>query len=81
MLSKKPYFDMSSKNDFEKSFVRLMNYVVFGKTMENGRKLKKSKFVTTERKRNYLVSEPNYQTKKVFTDISLAREINKKRYL
>ena len=74
MLSKKTYFDMSSKNDFEKSFVRLMNYVVFGKTMENGRKHKKSKFVTTERRRNYLVSEPNYKTKKVFTDISLARE-------
>ena len=58
-----------------------MNYAVFGKTMENGRKHKKSKFVTTERRRNYLVSEPNYQTKKVFTDILLAREISKERYL
>ena len=58
-----------------------MNYAVFGKTMENARKHKKSKFVTPERRRNYLVSEPNYQTKKVFTDILLAREINKERYL
>ena len=36
--------------------------IVFGKTMENVRKNRYIKLVITERKRNYLVSEPNYHT-------------------
>ena len=34
--------------------------------MENGRKHKDVKLVTTERKRNYLVSEPSYHTTKFY---------------
>ena len=49
-----------AKNNFEKDFFKLMNNVVFGKTMENARKHRNIKLVTTERRRNYLVSEPNY---------------------
>ena len=49
-----------------------MNNVVFGKTMEYVRKHRNIKLVTTERRRNYLVSEPNYQTKKFFTENLLA---------
>ena len=41
-----------------------MNNVVFGKTMENVRKHRNIRLVTTGRKRNYLVSEPNYHTTK-----------------
>ena len=34
--------------------------------MENVRKLRDIKLVTTKKTRNYLVSEPNYNTKKFF---------------
>ena len=59
------------ENDFEKDFFKLMNNAVFGKSMENVRKHRDNKLVTTERRRNYLVSEPNYHTKKFFTEYLL----------
>ena len=54
-----------------------MNNAVFGKTMENVRKHRDIKLVTTERRRNYLVSEPNYHTTKFFTENLLAIEMKK----
>ena len=54
-----------------------MNNAVFGKTMENVRKHRDIKLVTTERRRNYLVSEPNYLTTKFFTEYLLAIEMKK----
>ena len=63
-----------AKNDFEK----LMNNAVFGKTMENVRKHSDIKLVTTEGRRYYLVSEPNYHTAKFFTEHLLAIEMKKK---
>ena len=54
-----------------------MNNAVFGKTMGNVWKHRDIKLVTTERRRNYLVSEPNYQTKKFFTENLLAIEMKK----
>ena len=66
-----------AKNDFEKNFFKLMNIVVFEKSMENIRKYRDIKLVTTGRRRNYLVSEPNYHTTKFSTENLLATEIKK----
>ena len=58
----KEYIDVNTElrkkatNDFEKDFFKLMNNAVFGKTMEN---------VKTDKKRNKLVSEPNFHTMKL----------------
>ena len=56
-----------AKNSLEKDFFKLMNNAVFRKTMKNVGKHRNIKHVTTERKRNYLVSEPNFHTTKFFT--------------
>ena len=70
----KPYIKMNTdlrkraKNKFEKDFSKLMNNTVFRKTMENVRKHRDIKLVTKEKRRNYLVSEPNYHTTKFFTE-------------
>ena len=61
-----------AKYDFEKDFFKLINNAVFGKTMENVRKHRDIKLVITEKMINYLVSEPNYDTTKFFTEYLLA---------
>ena len=52
-----------------------MNNAVFGKTMENVRKYRDIKRVTTLRRRNYLVSKLVYQTTKFFTEDILVIEM------
>ena len=66
-----------AKNEFEKDFFKQMNNSVFGKKMENVRKHRNIKLVTTEEKRNKLVSEPNYHTTKQFSENLLAIEMKK----
>ena len=70
-----------ANNNFEEDIFKSMNNVVFRKIMENMRKYRSIKFVTTERRRNYLVSEPNYYTTKFFTENSLVVEMKKTQIL
>ena len=83
----KPYVDMDidlikkPKNDFQKDFFKLIKNAVFRKVMENVRKHRDIRLVTTERGRNDLVSEPNYYTAKFFAEYLLAILMKKRRYL
>ena len=47
---------------------KLMNNSGFGKTIENVRKHREIKLVKTDEKRNKLVSEPDYHTRKLFSE-------------
>ena len=54
-----------------------MNNFVFGKTMENVRKHRDIKLVTTDKRRNQLVSEPNCHKTKWFSENLVAIEMKK----
>ena len=58
-----------------------MNRAVFGKTIENVRKYRDIKPVTTERRRNYLASELDYHITRFFTENLLAIEMQKSEIL
>ena len=79
----KPYIDINTglrkeaKNEFEKDSFKLMNNSVFGKTIENVRKHRDINLVTTDEKRNNLVSVPNYHTTKCFSENVLAIKMKK----
>ena len=66
----KPYIDINTelrkkkqKMTLRKTFSKLINNSVFGKTMENVKKHRDIKLLTTEIRRTFLVLEPNYHTK------------------
>ena len=83
----KPYIDLNTelrkkaKNGFENFFFRLMNNAVFGNTMENERKHRDIKLITTKVRRNDLVSELNYYQKKFFSEHLLVIEMRKTQML
>ena len=65
----------NTNNDCEKNIVNLMNNVLLGKTIENVRNHRDIKLVITKARRNYLVSEPNHNITKKFSEDLLATEI------
>ena len=66
-----------AKSEFGKDFFKLMNNAAFGKTMENVRNYKHVKLVTTDKRRNKLVSEPNYHTLRYFSKHLIETEMKK----
>ena len=62
-----------AKNNFEKDLAKLINNKVLRKTMENVRKHRSNKLVTTER-RNQLLSEQSYHTTNFLAENLLAIE-------
>ena len=83
------YIKNRSKIDSEKYFFKLINNSVFGKTMENVRKYRDIvRLITADKRRIYLVAEPNYNTEKCFSEnllgiemIKIKVKINKPIYL
>ena len=68
-----------AKTNFEKYFFKLMEMHFFGKTIDNVRKHRDhSKQQVKRRRRSHLVSEPNYHTKKCFSENLLATEMKNK---
>ena len=65
----------------------ILNNSLFGKTIENVRKHRDIKLVTTDKRRNQLTLEPNYHTTKYFSENLMASErkikvkVNKPIYL
>ena len=79
----KPYIDFNTKlrslatNDFEKDFFKLMSNAVFGKRMENIRKHRNIKLVTTEEKFKKLVMKPNFKSSVLFGENLMGFEMGK----
>ena len=56
-----------------------MNNVVYGKRMENVRKHRDIRLVTTDKRRDLLNSEPNYHKTKYFLENLMAIEIKRQK--
>ena len=67
----------AATNDFEKDFFKLMNNSVFGKTMENIRKHRNIKLVTTEEKYLCTVMKPNFKSGVLFGENLMGCEMGK----
>ena len=68
---------MAATNDFEKDFFKLMNNSVFGKTIENIRKHRSIKLVTTEEKYLCTVMKPNFKSGVLFGENLMGCEMGK----
>ena len=68
---------MAATNDFEKDFFKLMNNSVFGKMMENIRKHRNIKLVTTEEKYLRTVMDSNFKSGVLFGENLMGCEMGK----
>ena len=79
----KTYIDFNTQlrtaatNDFEKDFFKLMNISVFLKMMENIRKHRNIKLVTTEEKYLHMVMKPNFKSGVLFGENPMGCEMGK----
>ena len=79
----KEYIDFNTRlrtavaSDFEKDFYKLMNNVVFGKTMENIRKHRNIKLVTSREAYLKAVMKPNFKSGVRFWPNLMGREMGK----
>ena len=67
----------AATNNFKKNFFKLMNNSVFGKTMENIRKHRNIKLVTTEEKYLHTVMKPNFKSGVLFGESLMGCEMGK----
>ena len=67
----------NAKDEFEKDFYKLKIDSIYGNTVQNDRKDRDIKLVTTEDKRNKLASEPNYHSTKCISKHLLIMEMKK----
>ena len=67
----------NAKNDFEKDLFKLMNNIVFAKTIENMRKDRDVKLLATKARKSCLVSELNYHTTTFYSENLLVIEMKK----
>ena len=79
----KPYIDFNMQlrthatNDFEKDFFKLMNNAVFGKTMENIRKHRNIKLITSRESYLKTVMKPNFKSGVLFGENLMGCEMGK----
>ena len=79
----KSYIDLNTelrknaKNEFEKDFYKLKINSIYGKSVQNDRKHRDIRLVTTEAKRNKFVSESNYDSTKCISKNLLVMEMKK----
>ena len=67
----------AAKNDFEKDFYKLMNNSVLGKTMENIRKHRNIKLVTSQEAYLKAVMKPNFKSGVLFGEYLMGCEMGK----
>ena len=79
----KTYIDFNTQlrtaatNDFKKDFFKLINNSIFGKMMENIRKHRNIKLVTTEEKYLHTVMKPNFKSGVLFGENLMGCEMGK----